>query len=158
MNKNKKGSSYIGFALICIILGSILISVGHFIKHDLTKSDNEFVDVTAKIASYETTKDGKVNVICKYGYEGNEYNYVCHTAKGEDEAKSAYKIGTEKTIKINKSNPGRITILDLSIVILAVYSIGLLFFLIAIIYMISEIVRLAKRNKVFNEDLEKGNM
>lgn len=156
MKKDKKGSSYVGFALICIILGSILISVGHFIKNDLSKTGNELIDITAKVSSYEQIEDGKVNVICKYGYEGNEYNYVCHTEKKED-AMNLYKIGTEKTIKINKSNPGRITILDLSFVIVAIYSIGFIFFFIAIFYMICEIVRLVKRNRIFNENDEEDN-
>ena len=156
MKKNKKGSSYVGFALICVILGGILISVGSFIKHDLKKSDNELIEVTAKIVSYEDIDDGKVNVICKYGYDGNEYNYVCHTDK-KDDAMNKYKIGTEKIVKINKSNPGKITILDLTYVILAIYTIGLLFFIIAIFYMIAEIVRLAKRNKILNEVNEEDN-
>jgi len=155
MKKGKKGSSYVGFALICIILGAILLSVGSFIKNDLTKN-TELVDATVKIASYEQVDGDKVNVICKYGFEGNEYNYVCHTAN-KDEAKEKYKIGTEETIKIDKSNPGKITILDFRFVIIAIYTIGFIFFFIAIIYMISEIVRLAKRNKVFNEGLEEGN-
>ena len=123
MEKNKKSTSYVGFALICIILGSILISVGHFIKHDLKKVDNELIDITAKISSYEQAKGDKVNVVCKYGYEGNEYNYVCHTVNKND-AENLYPLGKEETIKINKSNPGRITILDLTYVILAIYTIG----------------------------------
>ena len=104
MEKNKKGSSssYVGFALICIILGAILITVGNFIKHDLNKIDNDLVDVTAKVSSYEQTDGDKVNVICKYGFDNNEYNYVCHTVKKED-AVSKYKIGTEEHIKINKT-------------------------------------------------------
>ena len=47
--------------------------------------------------------------------------------------------------------------LDLNYVILAIYTIGLIFFIIAILYMINEIIRLAKRNKVFNEQLEGSN-
>ena len=157
MEKGKKGSSsYVGYALICIMLGSILISVGHFIKHDLKKIDTELIDVTSVVSGYENTDNDKVNVICKYGYDNNEYNYVCHTAKKED-AMSLYKIGSEKTIKINKSNPGRITILDLSYVILAIYTIGLIFLIIAILYMINEIMRLIKRNKIFKEGLNEGN-
>ena len=144
MKKGKKDSSYIGFALVCIILGAILISVGSFLKNDLGKGNNELIDITAKVASYEQIEDGKVNVICKYGYEGNEYNYVCHTDK-KDEAMKNYKIGMEQTIKVNKSNPGRITVLDLSLVILAIYSIGLIFLLIAILYLISEVIRLCKK-------------
>ena len=154
MEKNKKDSSYIGFALICIILGSILLTVGHFIKNDLTKADGDLVDATVKIASYEEN-NGKINVVCKYGYEGNEYNYVCHSASSKEEAEEKYKIGTEETIKINKANPGKVTILDLRFVIVAIYTIGFIFFFIAILYMINEIIRLAKRNKIFNEELEK---
>lgn len=155
MEKSKKGSSYVGFAIISIILGAILISIGSFIKNNLNKADSELIEVTAKISSYEQADGDKINVICKYGFEGNEYTYICHTAK-KDEANSKYKIGTEKTIKINKSEPGRITILDLTYVIMAIYTIGLIFFFLAIIYMISEIVRLAKRSKMFN-DVNEGN-
>ena len=157
MKKGKKGSSYIGFALICIILGSILISVGHFIKHDLSKGNNELLDVTAKVATHEDTTDGKVKVTCKYGVDGNEYSYVCFTGKKED-ANANYKIGSERTIKVNKKEPGHVTILDVNYVIIAIYTIGLIFFFIAIIYMICEIVRLAKGHKVFNNDLEEGNI
>ena len=156
MKKDKKDTSYIGFVIICIILGSILISVGHFIKHDLKKVDTNLIDLKAVVSHYEKADGDKVNVICKYGYEGNEYNYVCQTVTKE-EANEKYKIGSERIIKVNAENPGRITILDLNYVIIAVYSIGLIFLILAILYMISEVIRLAKRNKVFNDQLEESN-
>ncbi len=152
MKKDKKGSSYIGYALICVILGGILIGVGYFINNDMSKNNKELVDVVAKVASYEDVGDNKVNVICKYGYDGNEYNYVCHKGK-KDEIMKLFKIGAEEKIKVNQSTPGRITILDLRFVIFALYTIGLVFLLIAMLYMISEIVRLVKRNKYYNENV-----
>ena len=84
MEKNSKGSSYVGFALICIILGSILITIGSFIKHDIKSNSNDFIEITAKVISYDQLNGDKVNVICKYGYDKSEYNYVCHTAKKEE--------------------------------------------------------------------------
>ena len=146
--KNKKGSSYIGFALICVMLGSILISVGHFLKHDLKSVD--LVEVTSRVVDYVDAGDDKVKVMCKFGYDGNEYNYICYTLKKE-EAMSKYKIGDEFTIKINKNSPGRVTIFDIRYVIVSLYTIGLIFLIIANIYLIGEIIRIVKKNK---EDVE----
>ena len=146
MEKNKKSSSYIGYVLILIILGSILISIGNFIIRDLNKFDSDYVDIVSKVSSYENIDNNKVNVICKYGYENNEYNYICHSAN-KDEAASKYPIGTEEKIKINKNNPGRITIMNLEQIILVINTIGLIFLLIAIIYMFKEIGRLRRKLK-----------
>lgn len=146
MEKNKKGSSYIGYALILIIIGAILISVGNFINNDLNKINGDYVDLTAKVASYEKIDDNKVNVICKYGYDNNEYNYICHSAS-KDDAMSKYPVGSEEKIKISKSNPGRITIINLQQIIFIINTIGLIFLLIAIIYLIKEIIRLKNKNK-----------
>lgn len=146
MEKNKKGSSYVGYALILIILGSILISIGNFITHDLNKLDSDYIDIISKVASYEKLDEEKVNIICKYGYQNNEYNYICHTANKND-AMSKYPIGMEETIKINKSNPGKITIFNLNQIVLVINTIGLIFLLISIIYMVKEVIRLSKKNK-----------
>ena len=146
MEKEKKGNSYVGYALILIILGSILISVGNFITKDLNKLDGDYIDIVAKISSYEKLNEDKVNVVCKYGYDGNEYNYICHTANKND-ATSKYPLGTEEKIKINKNNPGRITILNLEQIVLLINTIGLIFLLISIIYMIKEVLRLRKKIK-----------
>ena len=78
MEKNNRVSSYVGFAIISIIIGSILLTVGSYIKNDLTKADENLVDATVKVSSYEDIEDGKVNVICKYGYGGNDK--FCATA------------------------------------------------------------------------------
>lgn len=140
MKENKK-SSNVKSAIFLTFLGAVLLITGYIFSEKIM-NDN-LIEVTAKVVSYNNGKNGKLNVMCKYIYQNSDYTFICHTInQGENDK---YPIDTQEKVKINKSDPGKIAPNNMIYIYYIIKTIGLLFLILAIFYLIKDIIRRLKK-------------
>ena len=140
MKENKK-SSNVKSAIFLTFLGAILLVTGYIFSEKIM-NDN-LTEVTSKIVSYNNGENGKLNVMCKYVYQNSDYTFICHSI--EQNEKEKYPLDTEETIKINKNDPGKIAPNNMIYIYYVIKTVGLLFLILAIFYLIKDIIRRLKK-------------